>query len=52
VQIFTETIKDYKIARTKDGAANATINRELAALRRIFSLGLCIEYSKIVVVQK
>lgn len=39
-QITTDAIKEHKVARAKEGAANATINRELAALRRMFHLAL------------
>src|SRR5208282_6337049 len=38
VDITTGRIKAYIAARQKDGAANASINRELAALGRMFSL--------------
>lgn len=37
-RIGTDQVKDYKTDRVKEGVANATINRELAALRRIFHL--------------
>ncbi len=39
VEITTERISDYIHSRQKDGAANASINRELAALKRMFRLG-------------
>ena len=33
-------IEEYKTARKKDGASEVTINRELAVLKRAFSLGI------------
>jgi integrase len=39
VDITTETIKDYIRKRQEEKATNATINRELSALKRMFSLG-------------
>jgi integrase len=38
--ITTSRIEQYITARRADGAANATINRELAALKRMFALGM------------
>lgn len=38
VQVTTETIERYKEERKKEGARNGTINRELAALKRMFNL--------------
>jgi integrase len=38
-EISTSKIEAYKENRIKDGASNATINRELAALKRMFNLG-------------
>lgn len=35
-----DTIKNYIEKRQKEEASNATINRELAALKRMFSLGM------------
>lgn len=40
VDITYETITKYVDRRKHNGAANGTINRELAALKRMFSLGL------------
>jgi integrase len=40
VAITTSRIRQYIEARQKEGAANATINRELAALKRMLNLGL------------
>ena len=36
--ISTSSIRKYIVKRQKEGAANATINRELSALKRAFSL--------------
>jgi hypothetical protein len=38
--VKTPEIRTYIDARQQEGAANATINRELAALKRAYSLGL------------
>ncbi len=40
VDITAGRIKAYAAVRKKEGAANASINRELAALRRMFSLAV------------
>jgi len=40
VDITTEKIKKYVADRQRDGAANASINRELAALKRMFKLAV------------
>lgn len=37
--ITTERIKAYIVRRQQQGAANGTINRELACLKRLFRLG-------------
>ena len=37
--ITTARVKEYVAARLEEGAENGTINRELAALKRMFSLG-------------
>jgi site-specific recombinase XerD len=39
VGIGTDTLNKYVDERMKEGAANATINREIAVLRRMFRLG-------------
>lgn len=38
--VGTDTIKGYIEQRQQEGGSNGTINRELAALRRMFSLGV------------
>jgi hypothetical protein len=38
--ITTAAVERYKSLRLKDGAAPATLNRELAALKRMYRLGL------------
>jgi integrase len=40
IDITTGRIKAYIASRQKEGAANASINRELAALRRMFTLAV------------
>jgi site-specific recombinase XerD len=40
IDVTTATVERYKTQRLKDGAAAATVNRELAALKRMFRLGL------------
>lgn len=39
IDITSQSIKDYIVKRQKEEASNATINRELTALKRMFSLG-------------
>jgi integrase len=39
VDVTSDLLKRYVDARLKEGAANATINREMAALKRAFNLG-------------
>jgi integrase len=39
IDITTDRITEYTTARQAEGAANATINREMAALKRMFRLG-------------
>jgi len=39
VDITTDKIQAYIVQRQKEGASNATINRESSALKRMFSLG-------------
>lgn len=48
--ITTATLNDYKLFRQDQKASNGTINRELAAIRRAFNLG--IENGTVVVVPK
>ena len=40
IDITTAVVEGYKSLRLKDGAAPATLNRELAALKRMYRLGL------------
>jgi integrase len=38
IEVTAEDVRDYKKQRQREGAADATINRELATLRRMFNL--------------
>jgi len=40
LQVTSSRVTEYKVKRQASGAANGTINRELSALRRMFSLAL------------
>ena len=40
IDITTDRVKAYAANRQQEGAANASINRELAALKRMFSLAV------------
>ena len=40
IDITTDRVKAYAANRQKEGAANASINRELAALKRMFTLAV------------
>ncbi len=51
-RIGTDQIKDYKTDRVKEGMANASINRELAALRRVFHLALSSTPPKVTAIPK
>ena len=41
--ITTDRVLRYRVVRQEEGAANGTINRELAALKRMFRLGVIAE---------
>ncbi len=38
-EITTPKVKEYIVNRLEEGAANASINRELSALKRMLNLG-------------
>jgi site-specific recombinase XerD len=38
-EITTERIQEYIEQRKKDGLENSSVNRELSALKRMFTLG-------------
>lgn len=40
IDVTTTSVERYKTLRLKDGSAPATVNRELASLKRMFRLGL------------
>jgi site-specific recombinase XerD len=40
IDVTTASVERYKTLRLKDGSARATVNRELAMLKRMFRLGL------------
>ncbi len=39
-EISADTVRSFVLKRQQDGASNAEINRELAALKRAFTLGV------------
>jgi len=40
IDVTTASMERYKTLRLKDGSAPATVDRELASLKRMFRLGL------------
>lgn len=51
-RVTTEALEGYKAARLAEGAARATVNRELALLRRAFNLGREATPQKVQVIPK
>jgi hypothetical protein len=51
-RITSDQIKDYVLLRVRDGMANATINREQAALKRIFRLAFTSTPPKVTAIPK
>ena len=49
-EITSDVVNQYILSRVNDGAANATLNRELSCLKRMLSLGL--KYGKVGTVPK
>ena len=41
IDITTASVERYKTLRLKDGSAPATVNRELAAFKRMFPARAC-----------
>jgi integrase len=52
VQVGTDQLARYVVERQEKGAANATINRELACLKRMFNLGAQASPQKVLRVPK